>query len=79
MCSFGLQFIFSFSTKPFYKNYWMLDSHTNTVFHNSCLPTLKDGFQNRDELFSDLQCFHGFVLCFRLFYNGFGDEPGCSD
>ena len=38
MCSFGLQFIFSFSTKPFYKNYWMLDSHTNTVFHNSCLP-----------------------------------------
>lgn len=87
MCSFGLQFIFSFSTQPFYKNYWMLDSHTNTVFHTvvyqtpyfTQLSTLKDGFQNRDEVFSDLQCFHGFALCFRLFYNGFGDKPGCLD
>ena len=58
MCSFGLQFIFSFSTQPFYKNYWMLDSHTNTIFHTvvyqtpyfTQLSTLKDGFQNRDEV-----------------------------
>ena len=41
--------------------------------------TLKDGFQNCEEVFSDLQCFHAFVLCFRLFYNGFGVEPGCLD